>query len=442
MALTELCFAINYRKNVIVCGWTFAPRAILCHLLGIQFTRTLISMLMYDLQLNTIARPSEYLSTLRSYMSALQTVENYVSIDLKLFFIDCLLQQTQQVDVKGDGTITAIYTNWYASVFLKHVCLGNVLFSKKECCFVDLTKDGAVPFVAQEYSDLNELKALAELIGPYGMKHLIGVIMTDIVDHINELKKLVEINKDTLTVLRTNFDKPQIMQDQFKNLKNVDACLQRMTIIGALLAFRNSAQACLSQVFEERLPMLFGAILDFSRTPLSDDAKKMAKEMTVTIGLSSKVDTLLLDALAKQKSDTKSDEHLTACLLLVFVAISLPRLATSELSFYRASFEAHTNNVNCIALSVNSIFGALFTLYEQGDVKDRMEEFLALAASRLLHLGRETDKEAIKSRDSVYLLLDQIVQESSFLTYDKFKQVFPYVLIRNAYRSVCEIKPN
>ena len=37
-----------------------------------------------------------------------------------------------------------------------------------------------------------------------------------------------------------------------------------------------------------------------------------------------------------------------------------------------------------------------------------------LASSSMLRLGQETDKEAIKNRDSVYLLLDQVSFSSLF----------------------------
>ena len=33
---------------------------------------------------------------------------------------------------------------------------------------MSLSTEGTLPFSAEEFSDLNELRALAELIGPYG----------------------------------------------------------------------------------------------------------------------------------------------------------------------------------------------------------------------------------------------------------------------------------
>lgn len=54
--------------------------------------------------------------------------------------------------------------------------------------FVSLTAEGAIPFNAEEFSDINELRALAELIGPYGMKLLNETLMWHIAGQVQELK--------------------------------------------------------------------------------------------------------------------------------------------------------------------------------------------------------------------------------------------------------------
>lgn len=77
----------------------------------------------------------------------------------------------------------------------------------------------------------------------------------------------------------------------------------------------------------------------------------------------------------------EEEEHTLACLLSVFVAVSIPKLARNDNSFYRASLEGHSNNIHCIAAAVNNIFGALFTICGQGDIEDRMKEFLAVRNS-------------------------------------------------------------
>ena len=77
MALTELCFAINYCSTINVWEYTFAPREYLTQHLENRFSRALVGMVMYNSDTNEIAKPSELLASVRAYMNVLQTVENY-----------------------------------------------------------------------------------------------------------------------------------------------------------------------------------------------------------------------------------------------------------------------------------------------------------------------------------------------------------------------------
>lgn len=302
--------------------------------------------------------------------------------------------------------------------------------------FVAITPEGCIPFNPEEFSDFNELKALAELIGPYGIKLINEQLMWHIANQVQELKRMVGMNKETLIILRSNFDKPEIMNDHFKKLQHVDNVLQRMTIIGVILSFRQLLQEALLDVLEQRIPFLVSSMKDFQNHVPGGDPLKTVSEMASAAGLPCRVDPTLLNALRSQKPEIDEGDHLVVLLMMVFVAVSIPKLAKNDQSFYRASFEAHTNNTHCLALAVNNIFGALFTICGQNDIEDRMAEFLALASSSLLRLGQETDKEDTKNRESIYLLLHEIVKESSFLTQDLLESCFPYALIRNAFHAV------
>lgn len=435
MALTELCFAINYCTNIQVWDFTFAPREYLHQHLESRFSRALVGMVMFNPDTSEIAKPSELLASVRAYMNVLQTVENYVHIDMTRVFNNALLQQTQRMDSHGEKTVAALYIQWYSEVLLRRVSAGNICFSLNQRAFVSLTAEGAIPFNAEEFSDVNELRALADLIGPYGMKLLNETLMWHIASQVQELKKLVAANKEVLLLLRTHFDKPEIMKEQSKRLHNVENVLQRMTIVGVILNFQRIAQLALQEVLESRVPFLLNSVQDFyQHSPVGDP--KIVNEMASAAGLLCTVDPALATALASDKSDLDEDEHVLACLLMVFVAVCIPKLAKNEACFYLASLEGHSNNIHCMASAINHIFSALFTLCGQGDLEDRMKEFLALTSSSLLRLGQDPDEESTRHRDSVYLLLHQIVQESPFLTMDLLESCFPYALIRNAYHAV------
>lgn len=70
-------------------------------------------MTMYNQATQEIAKPSELLTSVRAYMTVLQSIENYVTIDITRVFNNVLLQQTQHLDSHGEPTITSLYTNWY-----------------------------------------------------------------------------------------------------------------------------------------------------------------------------------------------------------------------------------------------------------------------------------------------------------------------------------------
>lgn len=450
MALTELCYAINYCSTIEVWEHTFCPREYLTQHLETRFNKSLVAMVMFDPETNDIAKPSELCSSVKTYMNVLQNIETMVHIDITRMFNDVLLQQTQLQDSHGEITITKLYSNWYMEVLMRRVTAGHIVYSPLQRAFVTLSPEGQVPFLAEEYSDFNELRALAELIGPYGIKYMNETLVWYIVNQVNELKKLVVQNKETLTAMRANFDKPDLMREFGKRLINAESVLHRITIIGVFLCFQKLLQDALNDVLERRIPFLMSSIKDFRHHVMSSEAftdvqvdvtkSQTAHEMASATGLPSRIDPFLMAALRVQKNDMGEDEYEIACLLMVFVAVSLPRLAKMESSTYRPSLGGHTNNIHCIATAVNSIAPAMFSICNHGDIEERLKEFLGLASSSLLKLVQETDKELIRNRESVYLLVYILVQESPFLTLNLLECCFPFCLIRHAYQSVYKLK--
>lgn len=160
--------------------------------------------------------------------------------------------------------------------------------------------------------------------------------------------------------------------------------------------------------------------------------------MAPSAGLQCEVDPVLCQALRVHKEKKPEEDSLIWSLFLVFVAVALPSLAYREASDFNADLEAHENNAHCMAVAINRVAGALCV--NNGDsVEERLREFLAVASSSLLKLGIETEKD-IKARESTYLLLDLIVNDSPYLTMDVLESCFPYALLRNAYHEVYKKK--
>ncbi|XP_052378548.1 nck-associated protein 1-like isoform X8 [Oncorhynchus keta] len=328
----------------------------------------------------------------------------------------------------------------YLETLLRQVSNGHIAYFPAMKAFVNLPTENELTFNAEEYSDISEMRSLSELLGPYGMKFLSESLMWHISSQVAELKKLVVDNVEVLTQMRTSFDKPVEMAALFKKLSSVDSVLKRMTIIGVILSFRSLAQEALRDVLSCHIPFLVSSVEDFKdHIPRETDMKVAMNvyELSSAAGLPCEIDPALVVALSSQKSENISpeEEYKIACLLMVFVAVSMPTLASNVMSQYSPAIEGHCNNIHCLAKAINQIAAALFTIHK-GSIEDRLKEFLALASSSLLKIGQETDKTTTRNRESVYLLLDMIVQESPFLTMDLLESCFPYVLLRNAYHAV------
>uniref|UniRef100_A0A8C7UE87 Nck-associated protein 1 n=1 Tax=Oncorhynchus mykiss TaxID=8022 RepID=A0A8C7UE87_ONCMY len=414
-ALSELCFSINYVPNMVIWEHTFTPREYLTSHLEIRFTKSIVGMTMYNQATQEIAKPSELLTSVRAYMTVLQSIENYVQIDITRVFNNVLLQQTQHLDSHGEPTITSLYTNWYLETLLRQVSNGHIAYFPAMKAFVNLPTENELTFNAEEYSDISEMRSLSELLGPYGMKFLSESLMWHISSQVAELK------------VRGHGGQRLQVEDQ--------SVLKRMTIIGVILSFRSLAQEALRDVLSCHIPFLVSSVEDFKdHIPRETDMKVAMNvyELSSAAGLPCEIDPALVVALSSQNPE---EEYKIACLLMVFVAVSMPTLASNVMSQYSPAIEGHCNNIHCLAKAINQIAAALFTIHK-GSIEDRLKEFLALASSSLLKIGQETDKTTTRNRESVYLLLDMIVQESPFLTMDLLESCFPYVLLRNAYHAV------
>ena len=115
-------------------------------------------------------------------------IVSIVQIDMSRVFNTIMLQQTQPADTLGQKTITALYTTWYLDTLLRRVTSGHVVFSPLQKAFVTIQSDPSSNLRPEDYANLTELRALAEIIGPYGMKYFYETITWNVASQIGELK--------------------------------------------------------------------------------------------------------------------------------------------------------------------------------------------------------------------------------------------------------------
>lgn len=223
-------------------------------------------------------------------------------------------------------------------------------------------------------------------------------------------------------------------------LSGCENVLKRVTIVGVILSFRSMIQDALGEIMDRHCPFLMRPIKSLKDFIHADGDIKVTLgvyELASAAGLSCEIDPALVSAIANMQTDNSSTEEdfKISCLLMVFIAVSLPTLCLDPNSFYSRQHGGHQNNIHCLATAVNHLAAAMFTVQSK-NIQTQLQDFLKVASCILLQLGQNVERVEIKNRDSVYLILHMIVEQSQFLTQDMLEMCFPYVLLRNAYREV------
>jgi len=307
------------------------------------------------------------------------------------------------------------------------------------------------------------------------------MILYRCVQQINEIRKLTHSQRDVLNNLRINFDKPSQMKIYLKQLEHIDLLLQRVILIGVLLQLKHLIEEALQDVLYKRMPFLMITLEDFysqyKTTTFSNDPQHhlLINEMISSTGISTAIDSTLCQALINQKnsiiinnnnnnnintSDStltnhESEEYILSCLILVYIAVALPRLAKLESTKYIVALDSHANNCHCLIRAINTLITTFFFEHGQRHIEDRCKEFLALASSSLLRLidvdcGGQGNKYSntnnnstsnnsngltndIIHKEATYILLEQFVNQCPYLTRDLLETCFPSSVLRNAF---------
>ncbi|KAL5111341.1 Nck-associated protein 1 [Taenia crassiceps] len=466
--LSQLCSALTFRKELHAFEEVFDPRTVLQTELQMrlfEYLRPIVNTYptgpadKSDVETRRLVRPSDMLRRAQAVMEVLIDLEDLVCIDVVAVFSSVFEQHTHPSSdtSKNVSTLTTHYSEWYADDFIQQAYLGHFVYSPLLMTFVTMPSPDSPRFRAEEYSDLNELRALAELIGPVGMKYLHSRIMDQIGSRVDEVKKLVILNRPLLEELRGAFDDPVKTRKLAAQLLRVDMLLSYLREIGIGLAFLSLCREALGDVTQLRAPFLVetaknirihmrrqgkgklipSAIFETeveeggeSGTNMGTgsgggaehvvrllEAQLLTSGLCASMGISCDgLDAGLCELLRlTQRSSTSWNggagstaptaepplnlQYHIACLFIVFVANALPQLARVSGCAYRVNLAANEGNTHCIAYAVTTLMVCMFSVLSPGDLEERSTEFLALASSNLLRLGLETSSSLVSAAE-------------------------------------------
>ncbi|KAL3319176.1 Nck-associated protein 1 [Cichlidogyrus casuarinus] len=202
-----------------------------------------------------VTKPSDLLRRLRALLDVVVGLERHLTLDIVSLYSVIMNQHTMFKDVfKGELTMTSHYTQWYCEVFLWHAQADHFVFSPTLKSFVTMATPDVVRFRAEDYADYNEFRALSEIIGPVGVRFLCDQLMGDVNRRLEELRKLVAMNRTTLEPLQElAFRNPAKAKQLAASLQKVEQFNQLLKEIGVTLSLRKLIMEAAHDVFKVRI---------------------------------------------------------------------------------------------------------------------------------------------------------------------------------------------
>jgi NCK-associated protein 1 len=304
-----------------------------------------------------------------------------------------------------------------------------------------------VPFRAEEYADIVELKALARMVGPYGIKLVERELLRFILSNIATIREAVVANVSALEEILVNFHKEAKCTESLRKLRDVDNFVAKSIAVGNALAMRRLMKSALNQVAQDEIPYIVSSVDSmFNQYPpnifMFPDLL-LSDTLALDLGLAPSTSDQALKVVLK-KATTEADKKLWE-LLPVLYAVSFATSSFWKDAQFRPYLEGHLNNCHSLIYTINDLITAFSSItFSSGNVEDIAAlqlRFVEISSVILLRMARAKDtKHGPVDFPSVIIFIDRFVQECPLLTEDMLERTLPYTLLRNMYKQIYEDK--
>eukprot|EP01114_Cavostelium_apophysatum_P008095 TRINITY_DN2037_c0_g1_i3.p1 TRINITY_DN2037_c0_g1~~TRINITY_DN2037_c0_g1_i3.p1 ORF type:complete len:968 (+),score=390.05 TRINITY_DN2037_c0_g1_i3:690-3593(+) len=459
----QLCNALNEVDTILVYDSVFAPREFLRDKLVESFRAQIRGSVIVEVHDDkhrvierNIQRPSIIERQIETYMNVLQLVENLVDINIGDLLREVLVQEiwipaigragtfdwvnAEETDIKFNGASVGHFVTWYSDFISKKLAVPGIVFSPSRKGFVSKT---GMPFKAELYTDIVELRSLCNLVGPYGVKIIDRELLKFVLSNVNIIKDYVSHNRQALDELRTNYHNEAACNEALKKIKDCDNFISKSIAIGNALYFREILHEALGEIVELRIPYIFNTISNcfneyrantfMSPELLNIDA--LAADCGIDVGTA---DQALKKFLSKAIGS--ADAPLWDLLPFMYAA-SLNSTIWKEATF-NPVIEGHSNNAHTLAKGINSLVVAFKSITtntpDEKEIVYLLQRFVEVSSVLLLRLARapKTDKHGPVDFPSMIIFMDKFIKECPLLTQESLESVLPYALLRSEYKTV------
>ncbi|KAH3758257.1 component of SCAR regulatory complex [Pelomyxa schiedti] len=402
---------------------------------------------------DSIERPTILKKQISAVFYVLTLLEQRVMFGLQQIWQEILIEEVCPNEPPPLGTETPIpevdmgdrivgtLINWYVHFVTQRLYLPpnqncTIVFSPTRMGFV--SKPGQ-PFRAENYVDIEELQALASIIGPYGVRQLDAAIVRFLITNVQAVKDAVAAMASPLEEINSNFTKEARVAESIKRIKplDIDSFVAKCIIIGNTLHFRVLLKEALLNTVTSVTPYIHSTV----NNAFNQSAWRNVYLLPQLLGINSLAGDIGINVgsadqyfkLALKKVVSEADQKIVRLLPVAF-AISIYSTQWKEAQ-YIPPLEAFQNSTHVLNRCYHDLLEAMnvvsMSTQDPVVVMQQMRHYLEVTTTLVLRLLRGDLRRGPADPPGLSLQSDKFLSVCSFLTRDILESCIPYALLRS-----------
>jgi len=391
-----------------------------------------------------VCRPTVALAKLKALQRALTFVEQHIPLNSSDMIRGNILKHYTKIsagtirdgmkmDSKSQASIQKI-ARFYWDLINK----SNVTFSPLNMQFVTVLagRKSRGEMHADNYTTQPELKALCQIVGPYGVKAIQSVFLTNLGNSVHEMKRIVAANSVYLGQL--DFVDIKSWATNVAKVTEKDEFLTAAIQVGRCLQFISILKRAQRAVQDGSIPFV-SQVVDLVTQRLENDTKIEPGKQLCSVLTDSGVHDPVYDMGMKEVfqrvfSSGVVLSHIPKMFACLFAA---PLWKNSK---FQPEIEGFSNGADSVITSIQMILPAICKSREE--TMTMLQDFVVLSAYALLHMNSRVEAKDREYRDfhipSMMIFMSKFMESCKNMSLHVLEECLPFTLMRTKIIEIYE----
>ncbi|KAF0989613.1 hypothetical protein HZS_7031, partial [Henneguya salminicola] len=308
-------------------------------------------------------RPSVAFLYINTFQQVLSYVGSLLDLNLDCLFYSCLLSHTLPKELSSGPSLAVLYAEWFTEAFLElDFQNGATLYSPIRLCFISKNTSATR---ADEYTDTFEMRSLAKILGPCGIKTIIDVLNSYVGNQLMAVKKF--LTSFNVQFFETALKGSANLDSFFKKDRAAEELIFVLTKIGVILTLKTLLKESLKHTLTECSYPLHLALQYWKNNRKSKD--EMVPKMFNALGYDTIFDIDFIEKLSRQVFIGDSDKSLWVDNFIFLLPFVIGYLAGRDTVEYLPQVDAFTNNSHLIINAFKTLIPQIYYHYQSNNSK-------------------------------------------------------------------------